>query len=502
MKTRSFLLVLACAACGRYLEDGHAIGLSSQRMAYALPAFSDSQSYNSFDHCGSPLGLLEDGQDRVQLELGYRYLKFHDRPDSIRSAASSFASPVLTIGMPRIIRMRLAYAPMSAYRETKPSPANSLPLHRYGLIVAGGVASGIFRAGLSASGYNGVEELEGSDNSRLLMGVEDLSVHLGTQLHELVRLGLHGGVCGDFDSLRDFTTLHQDRYFSGSVPVIGFNIDFGADEFPFLGNFSFASAKNRFIYVAKTGHGQATGNDRPEGNEDPIKGDSIAWDLAAMADLKRSEWNMRPAVNAGYWRNHSQAYAPVEDNNDPITYGPERDGKDWKVSSLYFGFGGSMVNRRYGMAYFEYAHSNLGLEYGSLWPLLKNKKWGYDRFGLGLEGDINSIPGLPVPQWVELSARLGYLNMRENSTVNSFRGRDFSLLYPVRAGSQRFRDDPDFGVGPDQRIINITMGLGSAFAGRMIVLDANAGFLTKITDTKYSGFEFGVDITYYLKAAE
>ena len=128
-----------------------------------------------------------------------------------------------------------------------------------------------------------------------------------------------------------------------------------------------------------------------------------------------------------------------------------------------------------------------------------DREAGYDRIGFGLEANINAIPGLTLPDFIQTHLRLGYLNLRENSTINQYRAEEFSAFNTGLGGSQNnTRYSPSLLWGPDERITNLTLGLGADLWKKMFEANFNIGFLTKQSDRTYGGFEFGMDITYNL----
>jgi hypothetical protein len=474
------------------------IEVSSSRQAEGSPSFSDRSQYNSYDFCNSPLGLLKRDSVRVKLNLGMRTTSWHekDNSDSLKQSATSWNIPNIMIGKPGSIYLRLYYSPVNIHDETKTSidPIStvsqklSLPLNRFGITVAGQTNSGIFQMAVRGKGYYGEEALSDSKNTRLIMGLEDLSLTLGSHIHELVTIGVNGRATAKLDTLLYKTNpIYRDRYFTGLIPVIGWYIDFGKEGFPVASDFSFELGTHRFVYVTYI-----------DEDRDPIRGDSLAWKWQTIGDIPGGDLVYHPALYLGYWRNHYQRYAPTE-SNDNLDVGDEVSGQDWKISSFSFGLGTSVDIMKYGKTWLEYKHSTLGLDYGDFWTNSSSKNKGYDRISIGIEANIHSIEALHIPPSTETFLRLGYFNQRENSKINSFESEQFDLVNSVSYNSMRYSYSPDSALGNDQRVMGITIGIGGSFFNKMLTTDAHLAFLSKTSAVDRSGTQFGIDCIYALR---
>jgi hypothetical protein len=456
----------------------------------ASPLFSGPGLYNSFNFCASPLGLLEEDSVRVRLRFNFNQEQWHAyaHADSLLQRYQAWDLPDILIGKPRTAYLALHYAPGTISDDLPAYGKRSLPLQRFGLAIAAQAPSGIFQIGFLGNGYYGTEKIASGDNNRLIMGLEDLELLIGSRIHELMAIGLRGGATAKLDTLRYFNDLTvHDRYFTGQIPRIGGYAIFGKSGFPVSSDFSLQIATHRFVYV--------TWNDA---DQDPIKGDSLGWKWQTMGEFMQSGFTYHPAFQFSYWKNAYQDYAPT-DNNDDLNVGRPQDGMDWKMSDFQFGIGASTALRIYGEAWFEYTHSAMKLAYGSFWPALADKKRGYDRISFGAQANIHAIPLLRFPSSIETKLRFGYFNQRENSGINAMFSDDFGMLNPMTPNSQRYRYQPDFGWGPDQRIYGFDMGLEATFLNRMIGIAGYLELLARNADTRYSGSTAGAEVTYYLR---
>lgn len=456
-----------------------------------LPSFTDSSRYNSYDFYGSPLGLFEKENSHVKIDMGYRYSNWRQESpdDSVKQTCSAWNAPRILVGSPKAVYMQLFYAPAVMTDNSLSSRSISLNMKRFGFTIAGQVPSGLFQLAFRGNGYVGNETLDLSPNTRLLLGLDAITVSVGSRINDMIAIGIEGGARAKLDTLRNNSDLSlHDRYFDGQLPVIGGFVDFKKNGVPVASAFSITTGTSRFIYVT-----------RNDIDQDPVKGDSLAWKWQSIGNITNADNVYHPALFLGYWQNNYQAYAPTA-TNDNLNVGDPRPGHDWKIADFCFGIGSSMELAKYATAWLEYSYSSLGLVYGNAWPTLADKNEGYDRFSLGLETALHAFPALNFPSSIETSARIGFFNQRENSGVNAFQSEDFGLINTVAPDSRTNRYVPDFGVwGPDQRIIGTTLGLDATFLNKKISADASLTFLSKESGRKSSGIEFGFDCGYRFK---
>ncbi len=378
-------------------------------------------------------------------------------------------------------------------------------MHRFGLVLASQAPSKIIRFGISAHGFIGTQTQSGAifaaqnDYSRTAMGVDDIGVFLGSQVHPFVRLGIHGGVNGCIDSLGvPSGNTGEDRFFYGTVPSFGGELVFGKSDFPVQSMFTLNYASNNFVYVVK-----GIANEKPNGNEDALLADSLTWKWQTMGKISSSGIVYLPALLLEYSNCKVREFSPT-DKNYPLTFGSARLDTNWTIGSFIFGLGASAFVKNWGKAWFEYAHDFFSLSYGALTAMTDQSR-GYDRIGCGIEGNIHAIPALNVPSSIELFVRLGYENMRLNSRFGAYHGDEFRFINePLAIGSQNpggtvaspYRIDMD----GDVRISKITSGLGATFFDGMLGVDVGMGFLTLTSAQINNGFEFGAAVSYNLVA--
>ena len=321
------------------------------------------------------------------------------------------------------------------------------------------------------------------------MGSDEVSFHLGSQIHELIRLGLFTSAKGYLDSMVNDDVIFQDRYFSGTFPVIGGFIDVSKNDFPVKSNFSLGWGFNRFVYVSKP-----YPHNSP--HENTIQGDSIGWDWRTIGDIPAGDVVISPAFQMGYWRSTSQVYLP-EGDNYPWERGEMLSDSNWTVSSFGLGFGVAGKILEYVNGNLEYSFKKLSLECGPAYSALDSKEL-YHRVLLSFQGNLHKIEAFRIPESMELMIRAGYFNFRQNLNFDTWRQEEFSFLGSIAPTSQMYRYDPA-RTFRDSRVIGFSTGLGSSFLDHMFSIDAEMTFLSNDIGFKTKGLEFGIDLTYNLK---
>jgi hypothetical protein len=498
------VLLLSCAAFAGVSETGYLSGASLSQKAMGSPTLSDNTAYNEYDFSGSPLGLFEKESTDVRLSLDFRTFSETNSAgaDSGSRYSNSLTLPGLTLGKRNVMYVMLDYAPAWQSEGSVLESRTISPLHRFGLVFAAQTPSKVIRFGVSAQGYVGSEttDLPGhGGDSRTLMGVTTLAAYLGSQVHELVRIGIKGGATGNIDSLETVAQGAEDRYFYGTIPVIGGSVNFGKKDFPVQSNFTIDFATNNFVYVTK-----GIPNEKPDGNEDALVGDSVSWKWETMGRIPAHGVVYQPSFSLEYLNCTVREFWP-SGKNYPLTYGAEKADTNWTIGSFAMGFGGSALVLDWGRAWLEWQHEFFSLSYGSALDS-PDKSRGYDRIGLGIEGNIHAIPAFKMPSSMELFVRAGYCNMRTNGRFGAYLGDEFRLFNSLQQGSQLSGANSPYHVPMigDERVSRFTTGFGATFLHRMFEADLALGFLSlqDANGTKNSGFEFGFGLDYNVGVAK
>jgi hypothetical protein len=289
-------------------------------------------------------------------------------------------------------------------------------------------------------------------------------------------------------------TLH-DRYVDCQLPIIGGFIGVKRDDFPVASGMSFSTGTSRFVYVTQNS------SDPGSVDRDPIKGDSLAWKWQTIGKIEKAGVTWHPALFLGYWKNHYQVYAPTP-SNDNLNVGDPRSGHDWTVSDFCYGLGTSVEIAQYGTTWMEFARSTISTAYGHAWPENTiTDTTPFNRFSIGIEGNLHAIPRLNFPSSIETFVRIGWFNLRENSAFNEFESEIFGLGNMVAPDSKeyRYRTSARGVWGNSHRIIGTTLGLGATFLNKTISLDSYMAFFGKGAIVSSKGIEFGLNCGYCLK---
>jgi hypothetical protein len=480
---------------------------------------SCTNRYDSYHQVRSPIGLLDIEDASARLCLGYRFVRWEDEdnPDSLLDKATGYTVPSLRIGKPEAIVFGMRYTPavMTLRRD---SLTIRLPLHRFGFEIAGQSPSKLIRIGFAAQGSYGKAEPDTGVDQRVTMGVEHLGLYVGSQIHEAVRLGFWGGATARFDSLKDNRALgREDRYFAGALPTIGWYVDIGTAELPVLSNVDFSYSRHHFVYVVKpSGNAIDTygGLYGTNGNRDAVVTDSLAWNWQTMGDFELGKVVCRPALRLGYRRSAGSVYLPKGDNH-PTLYEREREGHDWRLRSFTFGFGGACVAGSYGTAWLEFSRRSLSLDMADSLKLRMDanpdpqvagqfeSSRGLGRFAAGLEAAVHAVPVISLPAWFELRTRFGILTATEPLEYGGYRSGDFALVNEMGVAGQIDRYRPYLVMLGQQRVTNVSFGVGAGFLEGMFEFDLCLGLLRRRVESYVSrsdkGVEFSVDMMYALK---
>jgi hypothetical protein len=494
-----FLLLLALSSFAGVPETGLLTSRTISGQAYGTPLFSNQDEYNEYDFCRSPLGIFEKESCMVRCGLEYRTFSIANTKsaDSGSASANDLEVPRVIVGKRDVIYLILDYDPSWVSQKSNDTTLLLSPLHRFGLTVAAEMPSKYMRFGITGQGYYGTLTTSLNKNERTIMGLSALSAYLGSQVHPLVRIGIHGGATANFDSLQDKANIQVDRYFYGAIPSYGGDIDVGMKGVPLQSSFNIDFATNNLVYVTK-----GIPPVKPDGSEDALVGDSLAWQWRTIGTIAHAGFEYRPALSLEYWRDKIQEYTPGE-KNYPLQYGSAQGDTNWTFSSFSLGLGASSRLQTYGKTWFEYTHEFFNASYGA-GTNRANRKQGYDRIGLGLEGNVNSIPGLRMPESMEAFLRLGYLNMRENARFGGYHADEFRQIGPMAARSQFAGTSGAYSLafGQDERVSRFSLGAGGTFFNRMLGVDLMFAFLSREADVKENGFEFGIGVEYVMKAGK
>jgi hypothetical protein len=312
---------------------------SPRILALGEPHFSDTSLYNLYDQGGSPMGLLETRKEHLGISLGYLGTQRATPGDSLTLTHSDLAVPQLGFFQPGVFGAVLYYMRESeAYRLRRgDSVENSANL--FGLDMAAGPASGLFRVGFSAHARLGSIDYPGDPN-RVFLSVPSLRFDLGSRVIPALELDAFAGFGGRFDSLRS-PTGNLERVASMTLPRYGILADVGGTEaLPVMGN-----------VVLELGTDRTFGEFRmhdSSGIQYPTVWTNY-WTLQTqwMYPLQVQDFRLQPAARFAYRSDNAQAYEGLKGNQSPFKKGPKIEGAKFTRGVTDFGLGGQVSFREY-----------------------------------------------------------------------------------------------------------------------------------------------------------
>ncbi|HON09978.1 MAG TPA: hypothetical protein PLE24_03860 [Chitinispirillaceae bacterium] len=450
--------------------------------------FSDESKYNAAEHAGSPLGWLESESTMVNADLSMYLYRLSNKVFDINYIARNFAAPHIRLSNPGTIVFDFFYRPEIAIQKGSGTDTR-IPLARFGLGLAGGTANGIFQAGIKADMFVGKQAPTGIPDRRLVLGSDEVSIHLGSRFHELIGIGFFAGAKGYIDSLQSQDPEnYQDRFFSGAFPLLGGFIDAGKSGFPLRSNFSLGWGINRFVYTYKN---SANSLDLPT-----IQGDSIRLNWITMYDIEKGGLKISPALKMEYWRSNPKFYEPGSDNY-PWQKGNNMSGSGLELSSFGLGMGLSFDILKYVNFNLEYGFKNVSSKCDSVFPLIEDNKEWYHSTVVDLQCNIHKIPALRIPESMELIINAGFFNSLYNAAFDYWQ-TEFVHLVPPTVSSQSWRYDDPYPVFLNSRVIGFNAGIRTSFLDRMFGVGAEFIYFTE-NDKEEKGPGFSIDLSYNLQ---
>lgn len=466
-----------------------AAGIYSPRiLALGDPRFADAQLYNLYDLGGSPMGLLESHKERLAISLGYLGTHRAAPGDTLTLDHGDLAVPHLLFLQPGVFAASLYYLRESEAYRARGGDSVESHANLFGLDMAAGPASGLFRVGFSAHARLGGLDYPG-EPERILLSVPSLRFDLGSRPHPALELGVFAGAGGRFDSLR--TPSHDlERIAVMTVPRYGLLADVGGtEELPFMGNVVLELGTDRFL-----------GENRPAdgaGVQYPtVWTDYWTFQTQWLYPFQVQDFRLQPAARFARRSEKSQGYEGIKGNQDPFKKGDKIPGATLKRGMTDFGLGGQVGYKEMASLLLEWETS--GHSYESDTTLEKR----YSRFSLGLEQHIHRFP-FGFPEAVTLSLREGWAWRQDAKENPGFRAFHFDPFIPSAGLGDRpgpFNPVPDSPAAYSAFTLGFSLGLMEERIG----MDGYLGFPGQpervgAGSAKASGTEFGITVGYRIR---
>jgi opacity protein-like surface antigen len=473
-----------------YLQDVH-----------VRAQFSDPDWYNSYDFGSFPLGMIEKDSLKLKASLGFQNYRWSERDsgDSLLDKTNkTFVVPEISVGVPGAMLFKLRYSP-----EVIESDNLSLPLHNFGLAIAAQIPSRYFQIGLDFNGFTGMlttnttDRVSGSNSERLLLGVDNLSLSVGSRLHETVSIGMSGGISVLLDTLRiksesgavsaqSESLRRSDRYFTAELPQLNWFVDVGHHDFPVEANVLVSTSKGHFVYVSGLNKDQ-----------NPMKTSDLSMKGRAAGNVVLSSLVVHPALCAGFWKQDGQMYLPTE-SNDNLEVGNKLPGQSWNQSSFYIGGGTSLDIVSFLTLWSEYTYSIVSLKQGTDWPEADRDRNGqYHHTQAGCAVRLHDIEPLSFPSSVTTTLNVGYVNRTVNKRFYTLSDGHFNRLTEPDTFSQAYRYTPDLWWST-LRLSALSLGIKSSFLDDMIGIDVSVAIGPQMISSDNSTITFNAGLHYTL----
>lgn len=461
-------------------------GIHSPRLlALGEPRFADAQLYNLSDQGGSPMGLLETRKERVGLAI--RYLGTHRATpgDSLAIDHGDLSIPHLGFFQPGVFGASLYFLRESGAYRRRGGDSVGNRANLFGLDMAAGPASGLFRIGFGAHARIGGMEYA-DDAERILLSVPSLRFDLGSRLHPAVEVGLYAGFGGRFDSLEN-PAGHRERIASMTLPRYGLLADMGGTEaLPAMGNI-----------VLERGTERAFGEYRPA-NDSGVQYPTVwtdYWTLQTqwLYPFQAGGFRLQPALRFARRSGKAQGYAGIQGNQDPFKKGGRIDSLQSTRDITAFGLGGQIAFLEMASLLFEWETAGHAYESDT------TREERYSRFSLGLEHHVHRLP-IRFPEAVSLVLRAGWAWRQDAAAQPGYRHFHFDPFLPSPLPAARptpLNPNPDAPAGYRAFSLGFSLGVIEDRLG----MDGFLGFpgqpeRSGAGSREASGTEFGLTATY------
>ncbi|MEO6096530.1 MAG: hypothetical protein ABIW76_12820, partial [Fibrobacteria bacterium] len=389
---------------------------SLRNLALGELRFTNDQLYNLYDQGGSPMGLLETHPERLGVALG---LLSNDRAtpgDSLKLGNHDYYIPQIGFFQPGVFGAILYFQRESEAYQRMGGDSVKFAASRFGLDLAAGPASGIFRFGFSAHArLGGMEYSRNAD--RILVEIPSLRFDLGSKVMPGLEFGAYAGFGGRFDSLES-PVKDLERVAAVTFPRFGVVADVGGLEaVPLKGNVALEFGTERFFGEYRPANGA--------GVEYPIIWNSY-WSLQTqiMYPIPMGDLIMEPAVTFAHRSDDAQGFLGIKGNQNPFKKGDKIAAMKGRRSITSYGLGGHFSFLEMISLWMEWETATHGIEADSL------QEEGYDRFSVGLEHQVEKLPIMKFPEGMNLAIRAGWTFQQEPKDAPGYRDFHFDPFLP------------------------------------------------------------------------
>ncbi len=420
---------------------------SLRNLALGEQRFTNEQLYNLYDQGGSPMGLLETHTERLGVTLGLLRSTRATPGDTLTVDHHDYYIPQLSFFQPGVFGAILYYQPESESFRRMGGDSLDFSASRFGLDLAAGPASGLFRLGFSAHARLGDMNYPGKDK-RIVLEAPSLRMDLGSRVHAGVEVGVFAGVGGHFDSLEN-AQGRLERVATMTLPKYGALADVdGWEAIPLKGNTVLEFGTDRSFGEYRQINGP--------GVEYPIFWNSY-WTLQSqwMYPFHAQDFRLEPALRFAHRGEDVQGYLGIKGNQNPFKKGDKISGQHMTRSVTDYGLGGNFGYKDWVTLMLEWETS--GHEY----KLDSAQDQTYDRFTAGVEPQVDKLPFLHFPEGMTLALRAGWTWRQDQKGRPGYEDYQFNpFVSSVTVPTRNLTLNPK----PDAAAAYSAFHLGFAFA--------------------------------------
>ncbi len=473
------------------LNHGATNFYSLRNLALGEPHFSNPDLYNLYDQGASPMGLLETHKEKFNASGIILSNNRATSGDSMRISQSAYSFPQIGLFQPGAFGAILYFQPESEEVQILKGDSVTVSTKRFGIDLAAGPASGIFRIGFSAHARLGEMKYTGAFK-RVILEAPALRFDVGSRIHPAMEIGAFIGLGGHFDSLES-NISRLERVADLTLPRYGLLADIdGTEKIPLKGNVVFELGKSRLFGEYKPENGI--------GREYPIIWtDYSTFQTQWLYSFLVKDFTLKPAIRFAHRSEDAQGYEGIKGNQDPFKKGAEIADLKLTRSIMDYGIGGNFSFREMVNLLIEWESANHSYTKDSA------MEETYHRFTVGLENHLDQIPRVHFPEGVALALRLGWTWSEEGKIDPGFRSTQFSpyissVQIPTRLNPLVAKPDESAGYGAFHLGIGLdvlkkTLGFNGllSFPGQIENFGSGP---TKGQGRPANGLEYGLRIDY------
>ena len=448
--------------------------------------FSDPALFNLYDQGGSPMGLLENHSERINLSAGLLNSDRASSGDSLVIKQHQFFIPQFGFYQPGVFGAVLYFQKENETYDHKNGDTAETSRTSFGIDLAAGPASGLFRIGFGVHAMLGTTDYPG-DPERFILEVPSLRLDLGSKIIKGVEVGIFTGLSAHFDSLNS-PQDKRERLAVMTLPRYGLLADVGGlDQSPVIGNVKLELGTHRFF-----------GEYRPVnqgGLEYPtIWNDYFEFKTQWLYPFHVQDFLLQPSIKFSHRSEDAQGYRGITGNQNPLKKGDLIQNMAWTTSTTNFGVGANALYHDYLNLILEWETSGKNLKVDS------SSDQQYTRFAIGTEVKLDQIEYLKIPKTISLALRMGWTSNQEPKNLPGYRDYHFTTFIPSQdIPTQKAVGVPKLDTPVAYSAFHI--GFGAGILNDKLELNGILSFpsqlevFTQSRSQDVSGTELGVNLT-------